>query len=507
MFTSFVTGRFTRMLAACALVFGIGFADNTQCQAIQESVAPAAAAPQDPKAGESAGLTGAEAKVIPENRQRAIEFLVNEMSQLTPGKISDNAALKDAYNTAAGSLVDEKAEESLEILKTAATANPDMPPAKLLMAAMFFAGGNPQQGFVYLEQAAVDAPQFPLVYVAFARIAISQQRKTDARVLLEKSTSLLDSGNWSEAVKTHLTDSNLDASADLYLLANELPDARKTLETMLERKPDYSRAVLRLAEVAFKEEKIDQSLSLLKLYSTNEKDARAPELMLATFFQRTGKPEGAAKWILDAYDKHPEDIAVLTEYAAWRVNKEEFNEANLALAKIEQLAGKMPVATLLKGKMAFAQQAYELAESRFAELNKLEPTNVEIANLWAMSLAESSSSDKLAMALEKAMQNMEAQPQNPFAATILGWVYFRQKNFEQANVWFSRAAQSNNLPPEAAYYFAKFLQHLGEKEKALELVDGALKAENLFLYRTSAITLKAVLTAGDQSLKAPGGNN
>jgi|GEM_PF-1197502 len=506
MLKSFVTGRSTRLLSVVAMAVAVNHWTCLTGHAIQETVPPATGAAQDPQAGETTGLSGAENKPLPEDRQRAIEFLVNEMAQLTPGKLSDNTALNDAYKAAAGNLVDEKMEESLEGLKAAQATNPDMPPANLLMAAMFFAGGNPQQGFVYLELAAADAPDFPLVYVAFARIAISQQRKTDARVLLEKAGELLTAGNWSEAVQGHLLENNLDALADLQILASEYPEARTTLEKILERKPDYPRGVLRMAEVAYRQENIDEALTLLKSYTGKEKDSRAAELMMATFFQRDGKTEDAAKWIQDAYANHPEDVTVLTEYAAWRVNREEFNEANLALSKIEQQVGKMPIPTLLKAKMAFAQQAYELAESRFAELNRLEPANAEIANLWAMSLAESSSSDKLALALEQAQRNMQAQPQNPFAATVLGWVYFRQKNYEQANVWFSRAAQSSNLPPEAAYYFAKFLQHLGEKEKALELIDGALKTENLFLYRNAAITLKAVLSAGDQSLKTPGGN-
>jgi predicted Zn-dependent protease len=456
--------------------------------------APAATA-QDPVTDASAQLSGSDNQPLPENRQRAIDFLVKELVSLTPGKEACSEALKQAYAEAAGNVVDAKPDDARAKLEAAGAVDTAMPPTDLLLSAMFFAGGNPTQGSALLENAALKNSGYPLIYIAFARLAISQQRRTDARVLLEKADGLISAGTWPEAQKSFFADSNLDATADVLMLDENFDGARQALVKLRAADPKNSRAVLRLAEVAFRQDKVDESLGLLQEYHASEKNSRVAELMLATFFQQTGKPEMAAQWVQKAFDTHPDKVPVLTEYAAFRVNEENFEEANKALVEVEKLAGDMPIATLLRGKMAFAQQSYELAESRFAELFKLEPTNAEIANLWAMALAESSSSDKLAKALEQAQLNMQKQPQNPFAATVLGWVYFRQKNYEQANVWFSRAAQSRDLPPEAAYYFARFLQHVGQTEQALELITGALETKNLFLYRNSAVALKGELTA------------
>ncbi len=480
----------------------VGQADGLP--APQTEKIPTAAAPQEPATGDSAQLSGSENKQIPEDRQRAIDFLVNELVQLTPGKSGLSAELKAAYATAAGNVVDTKPEEARATLDAAAAEHPTMPPAGLLMSAMYFAGGNAAQGSVMLEETSLKHADYPLVYTAFARLALSQQRRTDARVLLEKADQLMQANPATDpVVAAHFSDSNLDARIDLYILDQKVDQARQALEQLRERDPENARTWLRLGEVAFRQEKPEESLDFLKKYSAAEKNAPEAELLLATFYQQTGKAEEAGQWVQKAFENHPENVSVLTQYATWQVNQENFDLANQALAKVENLAGNMPAATLLKGKMAFAQQSYELAESRFAELVKLDPNNSEVANLWAMALAESSSSEKLARALEQAQKNMQQQPQNPFAATVLGWVYFRQKNMEQANVWFSRAAQSRNLPPEAAYYFARFLQKVGQTEQALQLVNGALESDNLFLYRNSAVALKGELTAADNSLKAP----
>lgn len=466
---------------------------------------------QEPVTGEATPATAqdpatAEAmKDLPANRQRAIDFLVKELQELSIAELAENAEVKAIFQTAAAALVDKDANAARETLVPAAGQFPLLAPADLLVAAMLYAGGNPAAGMEFLEKAAKAAPNNPLVYVSFARIALSQSRRTDARVLLEKARAVAADSVWNDVQRQQYDAAVLDGAADLALMEDDRAAARAALEPLLADERLKANAQLRLAEVSFREEKPDESLQHLEQYVAMTPDAMVPEILMAGLYQRAGKAEQVGEWVQKAYEKYPEKIPVLTEYAGWKVSQEQFDEASLALSRIEQLAGNMPRAMLLKGKIAFAQQSYELAESRFAELHKLEPQNAEISNLWAMSLAESSSADKLALALEAAQQNLQQQPQNAYAAVILGWVYFQQKNYEQANLWFGRAAQTPNLPPEAGYYFARFLQHLGKKEDAIRLLETALTSTNLFLYRNAAIALKGELGAAEGSLVAPGG--
>ncbi|MCE2793215.1 MAG: hypothetical protein LW697_12290, partial [Blastopirellula sp.] len=123
--------------------------------------------------------------------------------------------------------------------------------------------------------------------------------------------------------------------------------------------------------------------------------------------------------------------------------------------------------------------------------------NPDVANLWAMALAENPEQSKRQRALEVAAQNAQLQPQNPVAAAILGWVLFRQDDLNQAREWFGRASQSQRLTPEMAYFLAKFLQSSGQKEQALQLVTQALEQPGLFLYRTSARELRKELIGGN----------
>lgn len=474
------------------------------CLACWLAALPAAALRGQEGVGDGPGAEGAAAG-LPENRQRAIDALVGELKELTPVDVDSNQALKDLYQGAAAALVDTNAQAALDKLEAAAPRFADMPPPELLVSAMLFTGGNPAAGLGFLEKAALRYPGHPQVYVSFARVALSQQRRTDARVLLEKARSVASAGSWTPAQQRQFDEMLLDTESDVLLLDEKWDAARESLEKLLSVERLRDRTELRLAQLCFRQDRLEECLKHLAEYVRLTPESPIPELMLAGFFQQSGKQDQAGEWVEKALERNPENISVLTEYAAWKVTQEKFDQANEALGRIERLAGPTPRAVLLKGKIAFAQQAYELAESRFAELQKLEPNNPEIANLRTMALAECASAEKLALALETAQKNVQAQPQNPFAAAILGWVYFRQRNMEQAGLWFDRSARNSNLPPEAAYYFARFLKEAGQKDKALELIDTALQAPGLFLYRNAAIALRGELGAGNRTLVPPDG--
>ncbi|MFO0262903.1 MAG: tetratricopeptide repeat protein, partial [Planctomycetota bacterium] len=185
------------------------------------------------------------------------------------------------------------------------------------------------------------------------------------------------------------------------------------------------------------------------------------------------------------------------DYANWMLDREKFTEASSALEALQKVNPDQPAGSLLRAKVAFAGRDYAEAERLLGELRVSDPGNPDVANLWAMALAENPEQSKRQRALEVAAQNAQLQPQNPVAAAILGWVLFRQDDLNQAREWFGRASQSQRLTPEMAYFLAKFLQSSGQKEQALQLVTQALEQPGLFLYRTSARELRKELIGGN----------
>lgn len=419
--------------------------------------------------------------------------LLSEIHDLTPGGIRGAGELETGCQAAVRAFIDGDANGALEQFDRLRQKHPQLPPAALLLAGLFYSVGNAQQGSRWLEDAANANPDLPTIYNAFARLAIAQGRKTDARVLLEKSQSVLSGGTWSPTETEFFTKMYHDCMADLMLLRSDYADARRYLELLLQADPAMGKAVMRLAQVDFRQKKFSEALQRLEEFRKLAPESRVPELMLASMHAEDGQESEAANWVQKAFERYPEDNNVVLEYVDWMVAHEDFAAALGAIQKNESRVGMLPAVLMFRGKIAFAQMQYSQAEEYFSRVRASEPTNVEVSTMLAISMAEQNDADKLNKALEIAKQNVQLQPQNPVTASVLGWVLFKQNNLAGAGEWLNRAAQGGRLPPESAYYIAKFLMQQGAREQALEFTNNALKTSGLFLYRQPAEALQKEL--------------
>lgn len=428
-----------------------------------------------------------------QNRAALLERLTAEVAALTPGNLEQPASLKGEVSAAIALLFEGKVEPLRQKLEELRTAHPQLPPVQLTMAAIYFALNNAGEGLRLLEEVATAHPELPTVYTAFSRLAIVQRRRTDALALLDKARAKVDGGAWSEQERSHFELAWLDAMSDLMMLRRDFGEARKYLDQILSRKADDSRTIMRLAEVDFSQDKQADSLKRLQRFSELNPERPSPELMMASMYAAAKRLAEADEWVEKARQAQPENPKVLLDYASWMLDREKFSEASSALDALgklnpDQLAGK-----LLRAKLAFASRDYVTAEKMLGELRVSDPGNPDVANLWALALAENPDEGKRQRAVEVAAQNSQLQPQNPMAAAILGWALLRQNDQKQAEEWLGRASQGQRLTPEMAYFLAKFLQASGEKEQALKLVTQALEQPGLFLYRTSARELRQEL--------------
>ncbi|MEZ6094303.1 MAG: tetratricopeptide repeat protein [Pirellulaceae bacterium] len=448
-----------------------------------------------------------EQPVQDEDTNNVVESLVKEISDLTPGGTGTDPKLSEGVAAAVRAFVESDPSGTYEQIDRLRSAFPQLPPASLVLAALHYTTGNPQEGNQRLEEAAATAPELPTIYNAFARVAINQGRKTDARVLLEKSVQLAGDDRWSESDKAFFKKSHDDAMADLLILRSDFGAARKYLEDLLASDPEMAKSILRLAQLDFRQGKMDAALARLEAFKKLTPEARVPELMLATMLVQNGKEGDAGEWVQKALDKYPNDQKVVLEYIDWMIAHEEFASVDALLTKKETEIGMLPAVLMLKGKMAFARQQYGESEKLFSTLRNSEPANLEVATMLALSMAESGDQEKLKKASEIVQQTMQLQPRNPVVMAVLGYVALKLGNMPAAGEWLNRASQGGNVPAETAYYIALFLESQGDKDRALELINTALSNRGLFLYRQSALDLQKQLSQKDDSLSAPGSGN
>ena len=426
------------------------------------------------------------------------EMLFKELEKLVPGEQAEGAPDTEALYTAVDSFMQRRPDMSLEILQRAAASNPQFPPAELLMAGLFFASKNQNTGIKFLQKAAMENPQHPAVYAAYGRLASASRRIVDAKVHFEKLLALLDQVKDETAIK-HYENEYLEGMSQTAVQLKDFDLARNLIGKVLERQPDSLNSLRLLARVDFDEGKLDEAVANLTKLREKVPETRVPEAVIGSWFAKENKMAEAAKWIEKLPTSYPTDAAVQREYAAWALTQEDIPGAAAAIARAEAIEPLPPAAKNVKGKVAFYQRKYDDAVAIYKELNADgKAHNPEFANMYVLSLIESSSPENKALANELANVNRRLDPTNRVTLAAQGYVRLRTLGVnEELKQIFGRIVQTrrDGRSPEVDFFLANFLKEIGENKNALAILQQASKYPALFLYRNQADQMKQALSA------------
>lgn len=433
-----------------------------------------------------------------DNRTRA---LLRELDNLVPGDLEKGSDEEKLLLEIIADFQKGKADAVVEKVNQVAS-KPNYPPADVLLAALSFSTNDQKTGLLLLERASAKSPDHPSVYSAFARLAINTGRTTDARVLFEKLQSVVETTELDEAATKFYKAQYLDGMIDIAIGQKRFSDARELLNEQKDLLPDHPKVLMASAEIEFKEDKIDQCIAFLATMKKKYPQSRAPEAIVASWYQRMGKIKQSEKWIRKAAELNPTDPQVQLEFASWALNREDFATASAAVKKAEAKLLESNYSKNLKAKIAFAQEAYAVAENHYAELIAKQPMDSDLSNMYALALVESKDQTKYDRALGIATRNLRALPNNRIALASLGYIQMRGGNMEGAQQSFNRAAQSNGASPEIDYFFAEYLNKIGNVGGAKQFLERAMNQSGLFLYRSAARRLQKELDA--KALPVPG---
>ena len=453
------------------------------------------------------GATGqtnpAQAAQKAKQRILASASLFLNLDNLIPGELTEGTDLEKDIRKVIDSFLDSKFEQATEKLDEVAKREKEFPPVDLLMAGMWYVVNKPQQGLAALEKSSVENPKYPGVFGAFARLAIRQNRLTDAQALLEKMKRLLDGGEFSEVEKEHFQSVYLDAMIDLFMRRKDYVAAREYVVKAQEADPESSKALSTLAELEFQDGRVEKSLELLNKLRESLPNTRAPELIVAQWYERKKDDGNNEKYIRLAAEKYPDDRTVQLQFANFSINKEDFKSAQSALDRIVKEEKDETLDSLsFKGKIAFANEAYGLAALHYEKLSRAAPNNFDILNMYALALAESDKEDEKKKAYAIALRNFQQLPNNPVAISALGWISWKTGNKNQAQQLLQRAAQtSRGLAPEIAFFLATMLHSEQNSQQAKLILGPALESKGFFYYRNPAKRLMKEIDAS--SLPSP----
>ena len=458
----------------------------------QESENPFEQTPINPDAG---SVANGQSSQVSEANNAGLEIVARELGELIPsdGELDPAVVAKLKAIATAYTGSDMKIVGGLLDSLKADTAN--FPPVEIMIASLHFRASRNNLGFQALELAAKNSPNYPGVYFAFGRVALGQNRLTDAGALAEKAGRIFREGEYSEAEKNHFREHYFEIVTLVALRQERLEEAARLAESFEKVAPDNPKSLALSAEVFCNQGETEKSLAKLRRLRELQPNTRVPELIVAGWFRKLGRKDEAKRLMNQAAGQYPSEFDVQVEVADWAVTAEDFALALAAAEKAEKVKGEETQAIQwVRARIAFANGEYEVAERMCEQLFKSNNRAIGIVHQYALCLIESSDGEKKFRAQELATQILRQSPDNPLAMATLGRILYVRGETQNAEKLLLQAAQRKPLAAETAYYIASALADKGDEGAAVALLDKALKTEGYFMYRKRANELLNIVS-------------
>ncbi len=477
-----------RSIANLCLGLGLGLS----CLVLSCSTAIGQEAATAPANQDNAAVDEARAAQLAEAKDKIGKSLFDELNRLIPGDVTADSPAGQGIQMAVKAYMDRNGGKSQIILEQQCKGNPAFPPAEVLMAGLCFSTKDVANGSRFLEAATIKNPNHPSVYAAYGRLALGSNRNVDAAVHFEKLIGLLDQAQLEKVAATHYENEYLDGMTQAASRLQRYDLARQLIGQSRQRDPENVKPLQILSEIAFKQDKFDESLEHLNELRKMNPKTRAPEAVIGAWFARKGDLGKANEWMDRVPRNYNEDPAALLEYASWSMSQENFDGAAAAIKTAEALKGATPVSKGLKAKLAFVQQRFEDAVAGYQELYDGNPKNPDFANMLALSLIESGSIENRTKANQLASSNLQANSNNRIALAAAGYIRLETLGVNPTiQAIFQKLAQTRDgRSPEIDYFLAKFLREAGQNQAAGQVLQQSLNYKGLFLYRKQAEKLR-----------------
>ena len=445
--------------------------------------------------------------VLDSNGNKIFGSVLKELMRMIPGDIDPGSSLDASLKEVVELFSNRKLKEAQVALEKLEAANSRIPPTKLMLAAMAYAVGDSISGKRLLESAAISDGDYPDIYFSFARLALGQNRITDADALADKALLAIQSsdGAFDSQQIDHFKRRYYDAKYQVAKGRGKVDDAKAAVAELVAIAPEAAQTLVARAEVAFEDNQMESALGFLKKIDQEQvgDSFRPAEVTLASWLQRKGKINEAGALLKRAASERQRDEKVQLALAQWSINQEDFPGTLSAIKAIEEIKGDTNVSRELRGKTAFAQGAYAMAENHFKRLTADNPANFDYANLYALSLAHSPNKEKQDLAVNLARQVAQAKSGNVTAVSSLAYVLMKTDQLDAAKAILAKVAKQPNLNAEVTFILCYLLSETGQVEQAKPVLEKIVRSKGLFLFRTEAKKLLQIAARSSGGLPNP----
>jgi len=390
----------------------------------------------------------------------SVYHLVTDLAKPYPGAAEAHFAVALAgFNTGLADL--EILAASAREIDRALELKPGWERA-VLVKADILAKSSPDNAIRYLNAFLAETPGSRAASGALAQLYVEQKRYGDARGVFQR---LLDA---------EPSDRELQyAVAAISVQMKDYPTAEHLFQELKKAGFGEPGAVAYyLAEIAEETHRYDDAIARYREVTDGDR-AWLAKLRIAAVMGKQGKVEEARQFLagLEA-DGRDQEIQAQQAEAQLLQDAHDYQGAYKVLNTA--LVGNPDSADLLYDVAMVAEKLDRLdeAESRLKRVIELKPDNAQALNALGYTLVDRT--QRAAEGLKLIEKAHVLSPEDPFILDSMGWAHFRLGNLEESEK-FLRRALSERPDPEIAAHLGEVLWAKGERGRAREVWQSALK--------------------------------
>lgn len=380
-------------------------------------------------------------------------------------------------------------EQSLAQLRAAAAAAPSLAPPKLMLASLHLTAAERAAGRQLLEEAAVEDPYHPEVYLLFGNLALMENRLTDANLHFEKAIDLNIPPGWSPEQRRQLQISVYTGQAEVAERRRDWSRAQEVLGKWARLQPGDGLLRDRWATALFRADLTEKAFEQFDISFRQDQRMNPPEASMGVMHVAGGNYRQANHWFARALAAYGDDPRVHYEWSLALLHQDRAEEAEQHASKAVAMGMDNARLDLQRGMIARQLEDYEAAERQFSKVLEKSPNNVEALHQLAIVLADKGDTAQQRRALEMAEAVAKQNPDSPRALTTLGWVYHRIGQHDRAERALRMAIARPNVRAETLYYLGQVLTHQGQAADARQValrLEEHISEPSLFVLRPAA---------------------
>ncbi len=261
-----------------------------------------------------------------------------------------------------------------------------------------------------------------------------------------------------------------------YRQAQNYPAAIEAFRDMARTGPDNGKRAQMLVIDTYREAReIDRAIEeTKKALGQSPKDPNLTVTLAMLYGEKTDAAD-ATKLLQGLLQGDDNDQEIYVDLAQVQERSKQYSEAELSAQKAEQMArtsSDKETAWFMLGAVYERQKKFDQAEEQFRRVLEKNPNNAAVLNYYGYMLADRGV--RLDEATSMIQRAVTQEPTNGAYLDSLGWAYYKQNKFAEAEEYLRKAADHDSHDPTILSHLGSTYLKLGQNERAAEIMERAL---------------------------------